>query len=156
MKIINLKGKIIVYLTDIEDINFMDNNELEDYFRNLFLKLKRYHMYFTGLYNIDIYLDKNYGAVIEIEKEDFEYIDYFENEIDMRILLHEKNFLYEVKDIFALEKNTMKNVYYYNHKFFVEPNLKDDNTKIKLSEMGEIIYQPDDILRYGKKIKQNT
>ena len=84
MKIIQ-EGQIIkVFLNDIPKIDFKNMDELETYFRNLFLKLKKiFHITFTGLYNIDIYLDQYCGVVIELKKEDLEYIDYYDNEIDI-------------------------------------------------------------------------
>ena len=102
MKIIQ-EGQIIkVFLNDIPKIDFKNMDELETYFRNLFLKLKKiFHITFTGLYNIDIYLDQYCGVVIELKKEDLEYIDYYDNEIDMRIISHDATFLYEIPDCAA-------------------------------------------------------
>ena len=77
MKIIQ-EGQIIkVFLNDIPKIDFKNMDELETYFRNLFLKLKKiFHITFTGLYNIDIYLDQYCGVVIELKKEDLELMSY--------------------------------------------------------------------------------
>lgn len=158
MKIIN-KDKIIkVYLNNIKNINFKDTDELETYFKDLFFKLKRFlNKTFTGLYDIDIYLDQSYGAIIELKKEDIDYIDYYENEIDMRIIVHEDKFLYKIKDIFEVDKNIIKNMYFYKNNFYLELiNSISDATKAKLMEMVEISYKTEDILRYGKKIGQTT
>lgn len=154
MKIIN-DGKIIkLYLNELKS-KFDDNIELEDYFRHLFQKLKRiFNLSFTGLYDIDIYFDQIYGAVIELKKEDIEYIDYYENEIDMRIIVHDVTFLYKIHDVFEIDPSIIKTVYYYRNNFYLEIKNLDLSKLAKLMEMGDLIYQTEDILRYGKKIIQ--
>lgn len=155
MKIINNGRVIKLYLNELK-IDFSDNIELENYFRKLFLKLKRmFNMSFTGLYDIDIYLDQNYGSVIELKKEELEYIDYYDNEIDMRIAVHDVTFLYEIHDIFEIDSKIVKTIYYYKDKFYLELNdLTNKLDQTKLMEMGNLTYQAEDILRYGKKIIQ--
>lgn len=154
MKIIN-DGKIIkLYLNELKS-DFTDNIELEDYFRKLFQKLKRiFNLSFTGLYDIDIYSDQIYGSVIELKKEDIEYIDYYENEIDMRIIVHDVIFLYKIHDIFEIETDTIKTIYYYKNNFYLELSNPTSSELAKIMEMGDLIYQTEDILRYGKKIIQ--
>lgn len=154
MKIIN-DGKIIkLYLNELRS-DFNNNIELEDYFRKLFQKLKRiFNMSFTGLYDIDIYSDQIYGSVIELKKEDIEYIDYYENEIDMRIIVHDVTFLYKIHDIFEIESSIIKTIYYYKNNFYIELNNSNSSELAKIMEMGDLIYQTEDILRYGKKIIQ--
>ena len=158
MKIIQ-EGQIIkVFLNDIPKIDFKNMDELETYFRNLFLKLKKiFHITFTGLYNIDIYLDQYCGVVIELKKEYLEYIDYYDNEIDMRIISHDATFLYEIPDIFMVKNIPYKTIYYYHNKIYIEPKKEINSIEHSiLNEMGEICYKTDDILCSGKKILYST
>lgn len=154
MKIVN-NGKIIkLYLNELKS-SFTDNIGLEDYFRKLFQKLKRiFDISFTGLYDIDIYSDSIYGSVIELKKEDIEYIDYYENEIDMRIIVHDVTFLYKINDIFEINPKFIKTIYYYKNSFYLELNNSTPFELAEIMEMGDLIYQTEDILRYGKKIIQ--
>lgn len=156
MKIILENPIIKIYINDISKLDFTDMDNLENYFRKLFLKIKRLSdITLTGLYDIHIYLDAHYGAVIELKKEQLEYIDYDDNEIDMRISIHDSTFLYEVSDIFMISDVPYQSVYYYKNKIYIEPK---QNLNVidcaKLYEMSEICYKTDDIIHYGKKIKQ--
>ncbi|MEG0826494.1 MAG: hypothetical protein RR404_03380, partial [Bacilli bacterium] len=65
MKIVNKdEFSFIVFLNKfyIDKINFNNKIVLEDYFKNLFLRLKEnYKIDMIGYYNIFIYIDDNYG-----------------------------------------------------------------------------------------------
>ena len=56
-------------------------------------------MKLDGFYYITVYIDKYYGVVIHLEKDDVEYYDYFKNQVDMRIITIDTEFLYLVDDI---------------------------------------------------------
>ena len=104
--------KIIVYLKKelIGSIDFSDMDNLENYFKNIFLKLKNiYEIELKGYYNINVYIDKIYGIVLELIQENIEYGEYF-NQIEMRIIPINTTFLYLIDDLIKIE-NT--NLYYY-------------------------------------------
>lgn len=91
---IYLKQKFII------DIDFNSKEVLENYLKKLFKTLKdKYSIILEGFYNITIYKDKYYGAIIHLEKEDIDYYDYFKNKVDMRIVVVDAEFLYLVDDI---------------------------------------------------------
>ena len=50
------------------------------------------------------------------QKEYLEYIDLFDNEIDMRIISHDATFLYEIPDIFMVKNIPYQTIYYYHNK----------------------------------------
>ena len=83
-----------------ELINNIDLNSkecLENYLKKIFKILKnKYKMTIEGLYNVNIYCDKYYGIIIHLENENLEYYDCFKNQVDMRIISINTNFLYEV------------------------------------------------------------
>ena len=152
MKIKNFDDKIILYLIR-ENIDFKNMEELEQYFQKLFLKLKKiFNISFMGFYSIDLYLDNNYGAVIEIRKEELDYLEYDDNQIDMHINIHNTKMLYLVEDFLDL-KNAI--IYNYKNKYYVliENYL---NKNINLSEIGKVIYKTNEILVSGKKICYNS
>lgn len=84
----------------IDNIDFNNKDNLESYLKKLFKILKnKYNILVEGFYDITIYKDKYYGVVIHLEKEDLEYYSYFRNQVDMRIITVESEFLYLVDDI---------------------------------------------------------
>ena len=97
MRLVINDGKFIVFLNKYNKIDFENKLKLEKYFRNLFTTIKdKYNIEVNGYYDINIYNDKNYGVIIEIESEDLDYYNYF-NQIDMEInVLKDSLFLYEI------------------------------------------------------------
>lgn len=84
----------------IDNIDFNNKDDLENYLKKLFKILKnKYNILIEGFYDITVYKDKYYGVVIHLEKEDLEYYNYFRNQVDMRIITVESEFLYLVDDI---------------------------------------------------------
>lgn len=164
MKINFFDGKnMIIYLNTsfLDKIDLEDSAELEEYFKKLFLRLhKYYHIELSGYYNIIIYHDKLYGAIIKLHKEELDYYNYCDTEIDMRILIDRNNrFLYKVDDILDLDRKLLKSgvIYCYQNHFYF--NLKEKLSFIELGyllEQSQVIYQgTEHIFRCGKKISLN-
>ncbi len=84
----------------INKINFNDKDDLEKYLKKLFKILKKkYNITVEGFYDITVYIDKYYGVVFHLQKEDLDYYDYYKNQVDMRIITVDTEFMYEVEDI---------------------------------------------------------
>lgn len=84
----------------IDNINFNNKEDLEKYLKKLFKTLKnKYNITIGGFYDINVYVDKYYGVIFHLEKEDIDYYDYFKNQVDMRIITIDNEFLYLVDDI---------------------------------------------------------
>lgn len=153
MKVLKNDGKDVVIFLPASNI-FLDRlkkEELEDYFKMIFLKLEeRYGIDQSGFYQIYVYKDSYYGAVLEIEEEDIPYLDYIDNEVEMNIHIpKDTSFMYQLEDIFDLDKEILNasNLYYYQNKFYIE--LKKEVLKknyFRLLEYGELIY--------GEKVKK--
>ena len=74
MKIIN--DEIIkIYLNkDYLKYKNYDISKIEDSFKQIFETLKYcYNIEINGFYDIDVYIDKNYGIIIEMKKEDIDF-----------------------------------------------------------------------------------
>lgn len=115
---------VVLFLSDM-DFSLEENVDvLEDKFRDIFLNLKNlYDIDVEGYYRIDIYRNKYYGIVVLIEKEDIDYFDYFDNQIDMRISIHNDYLiLYELDDYFALPSSLLDKMrlYFYHDKIYGE------------------------------------
>jgi len=84
----------------IDNIDFSNKDDLEKYLKKLFKNLKnKYQLIIEGFYDIEVYIDKYYGVVFHLEKEDIDYYDYYKNQVDMRIITIDTEFLYLVEDI---------------------------------------------------------
>ncbi len=84
----------------INNIDFNNKDDLEQYLKKLFKTLKnKYDIIVEGFYDITVYIDKYYGVVFHLEKEDLDYYDYFKNQVDMRIVTVDTEFMYQVEDI---------------------------------------------------------
>lgn len=141
---------LVIYLNkqSINKIDLLNIDTLENYMNKLFIKLKKYYdIKLQGYYEVDLYIDNNYGIIIEIKKEKLEYYEYLDDQIDTKITIHNNsNFLYEIDDIIDI-KNILKTnykLYKYNNKVYLKLiNEINDNLMINL-------------LEYVKKICYNT
>ena len=155
MKFSSIDDEYTIYLNNyiIRNIDFFDNEELEKYINYLFNKLKKiYNIVLNGYYNIDIYIDNNYGAIINIKKDDIEYYDYFSDQIDTQIIIHNNsNFLYKVKDFLDIKNNIQSNfsLYKYYDELYIKLNDKIDENKLGfiLEYCEEICYDIEKIIQ---------
>lgn len=135
---------MIIFLKKVE-FDFNDMESLQESLREIFLKINYiYKIEVKGFYYVKVFLNKNVGVVLELDGEDLE-LDYLDGEIDMRIEIFEKTFLYEIEDIFYLNKNIKRKVEIYKEKdkFIIKP-IKE----LTYMEIGEI-------LEYSKLIYKN-
>lgn len=153
MKVLSLDDEcIILFLIDIDVDCLNDRDILEDRFRDIFSKLKdMYSIIIEGYYTIELYTDSIMGMVVVIEKEQIDYFDYFDNQVDMRIIVHDNDtILYEIDDDFTTLKNLDMDIFFYKNKFY-------GRIKRPLSshEIGYLLEHSFGIL-YGDSIKYVT
>ena len=140
MKLTLIDDNIILNIRNerIKDINFNDNEELREYFKKIFSKMKeKYKILINGFYYVKIYKNKYYGIIIELEKSDMEYYDYYIDEIDMHIEIVESIFLYQIDDIYITESLKKDNdIILYQNKLYLKINRNLNNIEIdKLIEI---------------------
>ena len=99
---IYLKG---IYTDDINNLCLNTLNKLKKYY-NIDLK---------GFYIINVYIDKKYGIIMDIETEDDIDIEY--DDIEYYIITYNNTFLYEVEDILDLN---IDKYYTYNEKYYID------------------------------------
>jgi len=152
MKLEILDNTIVLYInqTDRMCINFDRIDEVEEYFRNILLKLKEYYsVEVKGSYNIMVYIDKKEGMVFRLEKEECEYYNSI-HQLEIRMLHEETTFFYELEDPFSLPMDGL-DIYLYQGKIYVKR--KDKETDYTIYEFGRIIYENTKrILDNGKKM----
>lgn len=126
----------------IGGIDFNNKEDLEKYLKKLFKTLKnKYEITVEGFYEITVYIDKYYGVVLHLEKEDIDYYDYFKNQVDMRLITVNTEFLYLVNDI-PLNLLNKINVLVKNDEIYIK--IKDRLTKLEMMELIEnskIVYE---------------
>lgn len=155
MRISIIDNDILIYINNnLINIDFEDLDTTKEYFKELFLKIKD-KVEINGFYFVNVYKDDLYGIVIELRKEEMDYLDYYTDEVDMHITLNENTFLYEIEDIF-LNKEIIKNskIIYYNKKIYLKlKNNIDENIKGYLYEFSNLVYKDtNNILNYGKEL----
>ena len=130
MKVEMLSNTIIVYLLDNKKYN--EDSHIKKILINVFDNLEKYYnITFTSDYNLELYINRYYGMILEIkENEDFIYDDIVNLKLNV---LRDTLFLYEVDD--PLEYINYE-IYYYNDKFYVNAKRED----INLMENSNLVY----------------
>ena len=130
MKVEMLSNTIIVYLLDNKKYN--EDSDIKKILINVFDNLEKYYnITFTSDYNLELYINRYYGMILEIkENEDFIYDDIVNLKSN---ILRDTLFLYEVDD--PLEYINYE-IYYYNDKFYVNAKRED----INLMENSNLVY----------------
>ena len=119
----NLTLDIYIIKDLIKSIDFNKKEELEKYIKKLFKTLKyKYNVEINGFYDITVYRDKYYGVIFHLEKEDLDYYDCFKNQVDMKLIIVDAEFVYQVDDIPKRILDKIKII------------VKDDNIYLKIKE----------------------
>ena len=150
MKLI-IDENIVFFLNKIylDNIDLKDENLIEKKLIKLINKIqKQYNIDLNGYYNVYIYKDKNYGLIIEMEKEKLDYLDYFNNQIELNIEIIEDTFLYKTDNIFTIDKTLLEKLIIYINKDEIYLKIKKNINDI---ELGQIIENSQII--YGNKAK---
>ena len=150
MKLI-IDENIVFFLNKIylDNIDLKDENLIEKKLIKLINKIqKQYNIDLNGYYNVYIYKDKNYGLIIEMEKEKLDYLDYFNNQIELNIEIIEDTFLYKTDNIFTIDKTSLEKLIIYINKDEIYLKIKENINDI---ELGQIIENSQII--YGNKAK---
>ena len=150
MKLI-IDENIVFFLNKIylDNIELKDENLIEKKLIKLINKIqKQYNIDLNGYYNVYIYKDKNYGLIIEMEKEKLDYLDYFNNQIELNIEIIEDTFLYKIDNIFTINKTLLEKLIIYINKDEIYLKIKENINDI---ELGQIIENSQII--YGNKAK---
>lgn len=146
-------GKIVIYLFNKKyKIDFRNENSVKKHLKDIFFKIKDYYnIKIEGYYEVDVYINEYYGIILELKKQNFDYYDYLENEIEMKIKIHREKYLYMIEnynvnmnkyDIFKLDNN-----------LYLCPKEKLSQIEMaKLVENAKLIYDSSDIIKKAIKI----
>ena len=146
MKVVIKDDLIILFLNKdyISTLDLTDKETIHNYLKQLLLKLQNnYDLDFNGFYNMNLYIDKYYGVIIEVKKEELEYLDYFTStEINTKII--EDSFLYEITNIDDFNNNNYQ-IYTYKNHIYIKIN-----NQLKSHEIGSLLEHTLKII-YGKE-----
>lgn len=138
MKIIDNDDKIIVFLNNKQYIK--DEEKIEDYFKSLFIKLEDKYNLDIDYNDVCVYVDYNYGMILEFRNSDLEY--FFDN-IDVKINIFKNHyFLYKI-DYNYINKDILNHCIVYKNKDSIYLKIKkeiDEKIFLKILEYSDIIY----------------
>ncbi len=145
MKLI-IDENIVVFLDKLylNNIDLKDYSQIEKKLIKIVNKIQNKCLIdINGYYNVYIYTDESYGIIIDMQKENLEYIDYFNNQLEFNIEVFEDSFLYKIDDILRLEKTLLNKFIIYKNKENLYLKAKEKISNIELGiilENSEIIY----------------
>lgn len=148
MKIERLsEDNFIVFLNNlyINNHKLQLNANFEECFKLLFKTLSNsYNIDISGYYDIKIYCDKLYGYILNIKREDLDFYDYYDEQIDMKISINEdQKFLFKLKDTSVLNKIILEYCYLFKdekHVYILPKKTINQQLLGNIIENSEIIY----------------
>lgn len=151
------ENNFIVFLNN-KNFFLDDKNDLEQQFKSIFNDIKlRYQFDVSGYYDIIVYKDKIYGMILSMKKEDIEYLDYFDNQVEMRIVTSPYD-----KFIYKLENNDLNipfdncEVRSFRGNIYIIPHNNVKNIEFaQILEYTTVKYgeEADKIIKYSKKMR---
>ena len=148
MKIEEKDDELVLFLKkqEMNDFCFEELDEIEEYFRSLFLNLDEYyHITIEGFYNIHVYLDEIEGMVLTLQKEDLDYYPF--HQVEMQIVKEDTTFLYEIEEPLDFLSSNF-DIYVYQNHFYVKKKTKEGYSPY---EWGKLVYEgTKEILKRGK------
>lgn len=150
---ISLNEIIIFLFNNKYNLNIHKEENIEKFLRQLFSQLRDYYsINIEGYYEVNIYVDYNYGLVLSLKKQQLDYYDYFKNQVDMKIIIHKEHFLYLI-DNYSFNKDIF-DIYKLDSNIYLCPKHKiSRNDLARLIENSVIIYDSEDIIKHAIKIK---
>lgn len=114
--------KYIVYLN--KSYYIFNKDTINDCLFKILKRIrKEYNIDLYATFNVECYINDNYGIILYINKDNDPFLRYKEK-INTNIKFHDKSkFLYEVDDYFIKDKIKC-NMYLYKSKYYMD--LKDD------------------------------
>lgn len=142
--------KLIVFLNNyyLKKNNFSLKNNLEMYFKNLFLKLSEfYDITIKGFYDITIYQDNLFGVILDIKKEDIDFYSYYDDHIDMKIkIMKKEKFIFKLDKFSILDNKVLQYCKLYilkNDLYIIPKKTINDIILGMLLESSTILYGED-------------
>lgn len=119
MKIVYINNdKFVVYLNKY--YYEFDKNTINECITSVLKRLKKeYNVEVYSIFNIDCYINDNYGIILVIKRE-YDPFSMYSKKTNLNIKFYDKSlFLYELEDYFIKDKIECS-IYIYNNKIYVD------------------------------------
>lgn len=140
--IINNDGSLFIikiYKESIDNFDLFDIDNVTDIFKDILVKIKRKYNV-SGLCDIDVYVNYDFGMIIEINN-----VYKYGKDIDVKIRFHIDSYFMNEIDFDPDAINLYDDLYYYNNKYYTMYN--------KLWDSNIIYKDCEDIVNKGIRIK---
>lgn len=148
------EDNFIIFIIEEDMIPKLEEKAISDYLKNVFIRLKdTYNTSIYGYYDVAILCDKYYGMIIKLTRRELEYLNYYGNQIEMKIIISDNQVLYQIEDIYNIDKRIINNCNIY---------LDDDQIYIELKEklgfilMGDLVENSTLIYEESDEIKRRS
>ncbi|MBE6153279.1 MAG: hypothetical protein E7166_03550 [Firmicutes bacterium] len=145
-------NNIVVYLNNnyLESIKFDITNNIEQQFKKLFINIKNiYNIDMNGYYEVVVHINDIYGMIIEIDKDDDEYVKLFGDTVDMKITFKFDSPIYYKLDEYKKFNIDNYSIYYYDETYYLK---LDNNLELNYSEYLKLI--ENSVIVYGDELKR--
>ena len=111
--------KFIIYLSKL--YYSFDKDTIESCLCKILKRIKKiYNIEVYSVFNVECYINDNYGVIFDIEKE-HDAFNIYSKKTDLNIKFYNNSlFLYEVDDYFLKNKIDNSQVYIYNKKIYID------------------------------------
>ena len=152
------ENNFILFIIDKKVIPLLDENEIGEYLKKIFLNIKsKYSIDIYGYYDVVIYKDDNYGMIIKLKRDELEYVSYYDKQIEMKIMISENQVFYKINDIYDIDSRVLAKSEIYLYKDELYLILTDKISFILLGtliENSKIVFEETDkIVKNGEKIR---
>ena len=136
---IKLDKIIKIYLNnDYLKTKKLNISHINEFISKIIKTLKYYNIKLNGYYSINIFIDKNYGIIMEIiQKIKYDYL----KQIDTNIKIKKTTFLLKITDFI----NINEEVYKYRNNYYIKIN---KNLIKNLEYYDEICYNTKSIIKF--------
>ena len=141
-------GKFIIYLNKL--YYTFDKSTIESCLSKIIKKLKKlYNIEIYSIFNVECYINDNYGSILVIERE-YNPLNLYSKKTDLNIRFYYNSlFLYQIDDYFLKDKLNDVSIYMNNNKIYID--IKDNNIIIILEHIKNILFKD-----YVLKILNNS
>ena len=155
MKIDVHDNDITIYINKVFiDFDIKEKQELERFIMNIVLKIKKKkNNKLSGFYKAFVYINNNYGIIIDLIKQDD--LDLFPELIDLKLIIFYDSEIYlKTNDYFKVKD--LNKYYKYSNNYYINISEINNNELLKLIEFSKIIYGNESYNLNEKLIKIQT
>lgn len=135
--------KFIIYLN--KSYYTFDKNTIESCLYKILKRLKKiYNVEVYSTFNVECYINDNYGVILVIERE-YDPFNLYSKKTDLNVKFYDNSlFLYEIDDYFIKDKFDNIDIYIYDNKIYMDIK---DNDVINIIEYTKNILFGDIVLK---------